>query len=287
MSPLHSLIPVCQTGSRKAKAAGGEGKEAEEDDEEEDDEDDESYKDEGEEDIELEEEELEEEELEEETMPPKRAPRKAAEKAAETIEAVTESVSSMSIAPKKGAFRQWSMDFSFPFMIKQFLHNARQSCTIDVFVPTVHEDKVRPRVVNGGNYLAISLVVPEFFPEEERVLVAAGNEDFNTNQAAAHSEVVQDIRKRYSGEVETLGSPQLIKLPFTCEEQIVHWSCDLFHGDQEVSGTLGEQQYFSVLRVDVVSIKQVQQRRNRGTMRVVGSPQLRDHRVHAQQVPLN
>ena len=73
----------------------------------------------------------------------------------------------------------------------------------------------------------------------------------------------------------------MIKLPFKCEKQIVAWHCDLYHGDAEVSASLGEQQYFSVLRVDLVSIKQVQHRRNRGTMRVVGSPALADHRAAA------
>ena len=252
-----------------------------------DNEDDKSYNSDSEEDIDLNaDKNIEEDKNKEEeaSMPLKRAPRKAAQKANDVVETVTESIASMAIAQSKksmAASCMWSMDFVFPFMVKQFLHNARQSCTVDLLVPTIHEDKVRPRVVGGGDFLAVSVCVPDFFPEEERVLVAAGNEDFNTNQAAAHSEVVQEIRKHYNEEIETIGSPQMIKLPFKCEEQIVAWHCDLYHGDAEVSGLLGEQQYFSVLRVDLVSIKQVQHQRNRGTMRVVGSLALVDHRAAA------
>ena len=127
----------------------------------------------------------------------------------------------------------------------------------------------------------MSVWVPDFFPEEERVLVAAGIEDFHTSQAAAHSEVVQEIQKHYNEEIETLGSPQMIKFPFKCEKHIVAWHCDLYYGDAEVSGSLGEQQYFSVLRVDLVSIKEVQHQCNRGTMRVVGSLALANHRATA------
>ena len=46
---------------------------------------------------------------------------------------------------------------------------------------------MKPRVVSGGDYLAVSACVLDFFREEERMLVTAGNEDFNTNQANVHS----------------------------------------------------------------------------------------------------
>ena len=148
---LHCLILLYlfTTGSRQAKASarGGNEEKKEEDDEEEDKED-ESYNSESEEDIDLNaDEDIEEDEVEEEeaAMPLKRAPRKAAQKANDTIEAVTESIASMAIAQSKksmAASRMWSMDFVFPFMVKQFLHNARQSCTVDLLVPTIHDDKI-------------------------------------------------------------------------------------------------------------------------------------------------
>ena len=75
----------------------------------------------------------------------------------------------------------------------------------------------------------------------------------------------------------------MIKLPFVCEEQIIHWETQLFHVDALTSAALGEQQYFCVLCVDDVSVKQVQAHRNRGVMHVVGSPALADHRRAAAQ----
>ena len=260
-------------------------------DEEEDDneeEDDEDYNDEGEEDIDFDdyneaeeveedEEEEDEEEEEEEDMPPKRIPsRKAAKKAAATISDLTEAVSSMSIGTTRNT-KSWSMEFTFPYMIKTFLHNSRESATVDLLVPTVHEDHIHPRIISGGTALALGVAVPGFFPEEERVLVSAGDDNINTNQASAHSEVVQEIRKAFNDVPEIIGNPQVITLPFACEEQIVHWETQLFFGDALVSAASGSQQYFSVLRIDLFSTKRPTGRRNRGIMRIVGSPQLADH----------
>lgn len=79
-----------------------------------------------------------------------------------------------------------------------------------------------------------------------------------------------------------MGNPKVFELPFKCEEQIVHWETQLFHGNEEVSASLTEQQYFSVLRVDLFSLKRPTGRHNRGIMRVVGSPSLADHQQKQQ-----
>ena len=137
--------------------------------------------------------------------------------------------------------------------------------------------------MSGGTVLAFTIAVPEFFPKEERILVPAGNDDVNTNQATAHTTVVQDVCKAFNDVPEILGKPQLVQLPFACEEQIVHWENQLFHGDAEVSGALNEQQYFCVLSVSLFSMKHPMGHCNRGSMRVVSSPALNDHRQPSQQ----
>ena len=215
---------------------------------------------------------------------PRTPPQKAAQKAAPTINELTDRVSAMAIERKKpSAYKNWSMDFNFPFMIKTFLHDGRESVTVDLLIPTVYEERVHPRVVSQGTSLAVGVAIPDFFPEEDRVLVAMGHNNINSSQAAAHSEVVQQIRKQYNDMPEIIGNPQIIKLPIPCKEQILHWENQLFHGDAEVSAALGEQQYFSVLRIDLFSTKRPTGRRNRGGMRVVGSPQLADHARQQQQ----
>ena len=149
------------------------------------------------------------EEEEEEDMPlKKREPCEAAQKAAETIEEVTASVTSMSIRlSMKEKYRSWSMDFTFPFMMKTFVHNAHESATIDVILPTVHEDFVHPRIVEGGTQLSVTIAVPEFFPEEERVMVSAENEDLNTNQASSHQKLCRRYESSSMMSMKSLVSP--------------------------------------------------------------------------------
>ena len=169
-------------------------------------------------------------------MAKKAKAKKAAAPKKEPVDDITDGVNNMAVSAPP-SFELWSMDFACPYMIKQFLFNGRQGCSVDLLVPTVHEDKVRPKVVKG-THLAVNFVVPDFFPEEERMLVAnQGNAAFNQNTslATAHSEVVQDVRKIYNSEAEILGNPQMIKLPFKVEDDIAAWACDLYHGDALVS----------------------------------------------------
>lgn len=107
------------------------------------------------------------------------------------------------------------------------------------------------------------MAVPEFFVEEEQVLVSSGNNDYNANQGSAHTAVVQETRKAFNNVPETLEEPQLSKLPFPCKEQVRHWENQLFHGD-EVSADLNAQQYFSVLHVDCYSVKRPTSHHNKG-----------------------
>ena len=130
-------------------------------------------------------------------------------------------------------------------------------------------------------------MVPEYFAEEERIMAANfGSAGFNANTslATAHQDIVQRIRKVHNGDREILGdSPQRIQLPFKCEEGAIQWEFMLFNGDQYVSAASGDQQYFSIVKIDLLSAEKTVQRRQRGAMRVVGSPNLADHAAAAAQ----
>ena len=217
-------------------------------------------------------------------MPPKKtaaAAKKAPDTDADTKLSAGVKAMSISKAPK---YQPYSMSFSFPFMIKEFIHDNRKSCTVDILVPTVAEDRVRPVVSTDLEYLLVSIVVPEFFPEYQRIEASNfGDDTFhgNTSVATAHHKViVQSIRTAFNGQPEVIGEPMKIKLPFKVEESIAHWELQLFNGDAEVSAAAGDQQYFSMLKVDLISIERVF-RRVTGGMRVVGSPNAADHRAAA------
>ena len=180
-------------------------------------------------------------------------------------------------------FKRWSMNFAFPFMIKEFVHNRRKSCTVELLVPTMDESRVRPVVSKDLEHLYVTAVIPDFFPEYNRIEAANfGDAHFhgNTNIATAHHNVVQEIRTAFADQTEVTGDPMKIKLPFKVEESIAHWELQLFHGNAEVSAASGDQQYFSLLKVDLISIERVFVK-PAGGMRVVGSPNAADHRAAA------
>jgi hypothetical protein len=124
-------------------------------------------------------------------------------------------------------------------------------------------------------------VVPEFFAEEEQMMAAnvgIAGFDANTSLATAHQDIVQRVRKVHNSDKDILGdTPQRVKLPFKCEEDVIHWEAMLFNGDEDVSAASGDQQYFSVLKIDLLSSENPMQRRARGAMLVIGSPVLADH----------
>ena len=214
-------------------------------------------------------------------MPPKKTPSKAAAKPKATVESATNSMASMSVS----GFKPYSMAFQSPYMVRSFLHNDRKGCTVEFLVLTVSEDDIRLSVDPGGLVLSLGIVMPEFFPEEERVLVSnmgVAGFDNNTNQYTAHQHVVQAIRREYAAEPEIVGAPQKVKLPFQCELDIAGQEMVLFNGDEEISAGLGGvQQYFSVLKVDLLAVERTTARKSKPAIRIVGSPSLADHNAAA------
>ena len=98
----------------------------------------------------------------------------------------------------------------------------------------------------------------------------------NTHRATAMGEVCDDIEKPYEdAKADTtiiIGEPQRVKLPFACEEDIVHWECQLFENDdEEYTNDIGANTYFNVLSVDLVGIAKKKKKKKGGT-RVIGSP---------------
>jgi hypothetical protein len=144
-------------------------------DSEDEEENDDDYIDKQEEDIplDLDDDEEEEEEdkdvavVEEATMSPKGAmAKKAAKKTKDELQELTERTSDMTVsAPSYWSF---SMDFECPFIIKHCMFNEGRMCTIDLFIPTIHNSDVFIQVRDNGEVLAVTLAVPRFFIEQER-----------------------------------------------------------------------------------------------------------------------
>ena len=75
----------------------------------------------------------------------------------------------------------------------------------------------------------------------------------------------------YQGKDEIIGKPQLIALPFQCEEEVDNKEIQIFFGDKELSEEVKAQQYASVLAVDLISTEKKVNKKKKGKIVIIGS----------------
>ena len=62
-------------------------------------------------------------------------------------------------------------------------------------------------------------------------------------------------------------------MPFKVDEETFRWECQAIpNDDSEFTDTVGSEQFFFILSVDMQSVQQIRKPRNVGSMRVLGSP---------------
>jgi hypothetical protein len=215
-------------------------------------------------------------------MPPKKSP--AAAKKEPDVDGVSTGVSNMNVS----SYKSWELAFAGPLMVKSFMHNNIKGCQVDVWVPTLLHDSVFPTVSKDGMYLEVQIVVPEFFYEEARAMqqhAGIAGVNANTNLITAHQAVVQEIRKSYSQSPAVIAKPQRIKLPFKCKVDISDWEVMNFPGITIDNGTtvhdehgtanavaVPMQQYYAVLKVDLVADERMAARKPTGRSRIIQTP---------------
>jgi len=96
----------------------------------------------------------------------------------------------------------------------------------------------------------------------------------NTHRAIAMGEVCEDIEKQHEDvKADTtiiIGEPQRVKLPFPCEEEIVHCECQLNENDdQECTDDISVTTHFNVLSLDLVGAAK---KKKKGSTQAIGLP---------------
>jgi hypothetical protein len=189
--------------------------------------------------------------------------------------AAEDSVASLTSGIKKltvSSFTPFSMSIAWPYMVKQYTKNSRWVCSVEFLTFAMDIDMFQEAVMNNGTTLELTTTVPSWFPEEDRLLAANTDINENTNEATAHQDVVQLIRKMYAGKKEYTGTPQIVKLPFACEQEAEDKSAELYHGNEEISTQSGHQQYLQVVKFELISTEKKLKKKKVGTMRIIGSP---------------
>jgi hypothetical protein len=117
---------------------------------------------------------------------------------------------------------------TFPYTSSIYDEGDDEMLDLFFFIPTLPLGYFLPDVINKGNTFSLAMRVPNFFFTFKRILLLANkdNDKFNknTSEAQAHKKVCQQVDNHYGHRDEIIvGDPQLVQLPFSCEERIVGW----------------------------------------------------------------
>ena len=246
---------------------------------------DEDYEDSEEEDIDLEDfEEEDEEDLlgeedeEEDTTtnmpPPKRktktAPKKAASKSPPRKKArapappspddtgLEEEMESMSL--ENGS--RYSTACIYGYYMYPFAKDRRDKCSIDFFVPTLPQSSFILKIMpEERNKLQLYTILPTKLTEESRLdRTNAGDDGFNvdTHENTAYKMIARKMKDDHKTEHNPTGrvllGPQVLTIPFDCEETIVY-NVEYHRNRAMVQAIPNHRQFMAVLSVRLTNVE--------------------------------
>jgi hypothetical protein len=211
-------------------------------------------------------------EEEEEVMPSKSTPKKKnpSKKVSTTGGDFSTDMQNLSISNKRSS-KLFSMEFKLPYIMNTYNEGTDQMIKIDILVPCLPEEYFIPDVGNGGNVFELSIQVPGFFIDEERVIkknssITGFNQ--NTHEAQSFKDVCEKIDTHYGMTDKVYAEkPLSIDLPFTCEERLVDWEIQGYLNEEVADKFEDNAQYHFVLQARLRKLKT--KRRTTGTFRLV------------------
>lgn len=185
-----------------------------------------------------------------------------------------------------GSGSPFSASFQYPYLKYNYVNDGRRCCTIDFLIINQGKDNFRPKITGDGTVLELGTIVPEFFFEPSRLLIANANDNKfseNTNKATAFQETAAKVTASLGEGEPLLGAPQKIKLDFKVEDEIANWEMQAFENDDEdfANDCGGVPQMFFVLTVDLIGVEKIKKEKKKGGFRLFGSPNKQEGGVAA------
>jgi len=141
----------------------------------------------------------------------------------------------------------------------------REHCRVDLFPPSYPAEHFILKILpENRSKLQVYTVMPPRLTSEDRLdRTNANDDDFNddTHKNQSYKKVARELKKDHKSESNpegrVLAGPQLVSIPFECEERI-RYTVD-FHRNRAVEAATGgvHRQYMAVLSVDLVSVEKV------------------------------
>ena len=119
------------------------------------------------------------------------------------------------------SFQPFCFDVKFPFMVfyNHFV-GGRRFCAVDLLVLSMHESRYQVDISEHGMFILIGTEMPAFYTSSgslEDEIPLQGDRD---TLLPAHQEVVDLIISRHGSHKVMSTNPQVIKLPFPCDQDI-------------------------------------------------------------------
>ena len=153
-----------------------------------------------------------------------------------------------------------SMDCKYPFLMYDYVKSNRHRCTIDLFVTFLSKEFFKPRVLPNGRLLELCTVMPRFFVHKRRMMKANADAAFteDTHKATAYRKEAKKVEEEHGllddSDAKVVGKPQVIKLPFKCEEAIVGWEAQFHRNKDPAFEGLTTNAFHCILSIDLVSV---------------------------------
>ena len=167
-------------------------------------------------------------------------------------------------------FSCFSTFFSVPFVCYDYIRGSERMVTVDLLVPLLHKDQFRIKVHSSGWFLEVFTVVPTFFFNPDRLLLANPNYTRDTQRVASLQASCNQVTKYFkdskTGDI-LCATPQRIRLPFKVKRAIAGGINQMLHLNEdervEEENELDEQ-FHVVLSVELMAEEQIM---NNGTGR--------------------
>lgn len=178
------------------------------------------------------------------------------------------------------AHSTYNFDVSYPYMLFPYTVDRRDGISVDFLIHTFPEGNFRPvRKVGDPKVLQLGVEVPQLFCSAARLQKAQRqNPEFtrDTSVNTAYKKLAEKVADDFDDgdpvRMTFLGNPQEVQLPFACEDDITF---DLNHFRQPLANfeaLFGEaRQHFSVLTVNLTSVKKPKTRRQYSVQVLDGS----------------
>ena len=123
--------------------------------------------------------------------------------------------------PSLPSYVPYKNKYEFPFFIKttNFINGSRKAI-VDFHCVSVHSTRFVIDVVHGGEYLSVAVELPANFVGSDRIAQEYAVQGDRDQLVGAHREVANRITQAYQGHHMISRPPQLVKLPFQCEQAL-------------------------------------------------------------------